>query len=130
MAILTQEGNFIIPFEHHGGVAILVNRAPTKEEIEKLPVLDVTDSSTEWRPNTLPIYEKHEKLAQQDFNIEISQRIIQDRQSKGLRMHYVTQPLQAAKKWPAGKKSKMVRQIGLCAKLRSKSYTTKHYTSS
>ena len=46
MAIPTQEGHCIIPFEHHGGATILVHRIPTKEDIEKLPVLDVTDFST------------------------------------------------------------------------------------
>ena len=59
MTIPTQEGHCIIPFEHHGGATILVHRAPTKEQIETLPVLDVTYSSTEWRPNTLPTYDKH-----------------------------------------------------------------------
>ena len=77
--------------------------------------MDVTDSSTEWRPTTFPTYEKHENLAQKDFNIEISQGIIQYIKSKGLRMHYLTQPLKAAKNGQQ-KKSKMVRHIGLCAK--------------
>lgn len=63
---------------------------PKKEDIEKLPVLDVTDSETEWRPTNLP---KHEETAEQEFNVEIAERIIQDRQSKGRRMQYVTQPL-------------------------------------
>ena len=80
MAIPTQKGHCIIPFQHHGGATILVHRIPTKEEIEKLPVLDVTDSSTKWRPTTLP---KHEETAEQEFNVEISERIIQDRKSKG-----------------------------------------------
>ena len=64
MAIPTQEGHCIIPFEHHGGATILVHRAPTKTEIEQLPVLDVTDASTKWRPTTLPDKEIHEKQAQ------------------------------------------------------------------
>ena len=93
MAIPTQEGHCILPFENHGCATILVHRLPKKEEIEKLPVLDVTDFSTEWRPTTLP---KHEKLAEHDFKIEIYERIIQDRQSKGCRMQYLTQPLRAA----------------------------------
>ena len=74
--------------------------------------MDVTDSSTEWRPTTLPTYDRHKKLAKQDFNIEIAQRIIQDRQSKGRRIHYVTQPLQAAKNWPAEKIKKWSARLG------------------
>lgn len=112
MAIPTNEGHCIIPFKHHGGATILVHREPTKGDIEKLPVLNVTDSSTEWRPTTLPTYEKHEKLEQQDFKIKISQRIIQDRQTKGLRMNYVTQTLQAAKNWPADKIEKWSARLG------------------
>ena len=54
MAIPTQEGHCIIHFKHHGGETILIHRAPTKEEIEQLPVLDVTDVSNKWIPTTLP----------------------------------------------------------------------------
>ena len=74
--------------------------------------MDVTNSSTEWRHTTLPTYEKHDKLAQQDFNIEIDQRIIQDRQSKVRRMHYVTQSLQAAIFFPADKIEKWSARLG------------------
>lgn len=81
----------------------MVHRAPTKEEIETLPVLDVTDSFTEWRPTTLPTNKKHEQQAQQEFNVEIAEIFIQDRQSKGRGMQYITQPLRAANNWPAKK---------------------------
>ena len=60
MVIPTEDAEYIVPFEYHGGATILVHQTPTDEEINTLPVVDVTDFSQTWTPKTLPEYKDDE----------------------------------------------------------------------
>ena len=52
MLIPTEDAEYILPCEYHGGATIIIHQPPSDEEDNTLPVIDITNFSQPWTPKT------------------------------------------------------------------------------